>query len=158
MASRRGKANMTPEQERTLLQLVAAGMPQSNAAECVDLTPQAVSKRKARNSGFLEAINKARSKGMFAHLAKILKDKDWRSSAWYLERQFPEEFARPEVRAMLQVANISTDDLAKAIHAGLAAIAKRHAPPDEPDQDADESMAFGAEPPPETPPAGVSRS
>lgn len=158
MGSRKGKPNMTPEQEQTLLQLVAIGLPQSNAAEVVDLHPSTVTKRKGRDPLFLVAIGKARAKGMLARLSNIMKAKDWRAHAWYLERQFPEEFARPEIRAAMRTTNVDTKELVKAIHQHIALSAARHAPKDALDAEDDFGVSTSDPRDAEPPRPGVTRS
>ena len=162
MASRRGKKNMTPEQERTLLQMVLFGLYPAQAARKLGLAPSAVSMRKSRDSAFREALEAAEAGYEFGLIAGIRKaaegkDGDWKALAWLAERRFPERWSKPETRAQLTAVNVDTTELARAITAGLALVAARHANWDEPDQDGDDEPGSGTGPP-EAPRAGVSRS
>ena len=47
---------------------------------------------------FSENWDKCNAKFKAYHLNKITKDESWQSSAWILERSFPDEFAKPETR------------------------------------------------------------
>lgn len=150
---------MTPEQERMFLQLVQLGSYQAQAARKVGLSPSAISNRKATKPAFRAAVEAAEAgleMGLVAHLVKAAP-KDWRAALAMLERRFPERWARPEIRAQLAAVNVDTNELARAITAGIALVAARHAPWDEPDEDGAVADP-GTGPPPEAPRAGVSRS
>ncbi len=139
MASRRGKPNMTPEQERTLLQQVQLGQYPTQAARKVGLAPSAVSMRKARDLVFRAAIEAAEAGlelGLVAKIHKAAADGDWKAALAILERRFPERWAKPEVRAQLAVVNIDIEELKKALQAGMTALARMWAPRDAPDVDA----------------------
>lgn len=110
--------------------------------------------RKARNPAFraaVEATEAGLEMDLVAHLVKAAP-KDWRA-----ERRFPERWSRPEIRAQLTAVNVYTNELARAITAGLAMVAARHAAWGEPAQDGDAAPGT-ATGPPEAPRAGVSRS
>jgi hypothetical protein len=120
MASRRGKANMTAEQERTFLQLLQLGLYQAQAARRVGVGPPTISMRKPRFPDFVAAVEAAEAgleMGLVAQLAKAAP-KDWRAALAMLERRFPERWARPEIRAQLTEVNVDTGELARAITAG----------------------------------------
>jgi hypothetical protein len=160
MASRRGKPNMTPEQERTLLQMVQLGQYPAQAARKLGLSPSTVYMRKQRDAGFraaLEAAEAGLELGLVAEIRKAASAGDWKAAAWLAERRFPERWSKPEIRAQLTAVNVDTTELARAITAGLALVAARHAAWDEPDQDGD-AAPDTATGPPEAPRAGVSRS
>jgi hypothetical protein len=112
MASRRGKQNLTAEQERTFLQLLQLGSYQAQAARKLGLSPSAISMRKARNPAFRAAVEAAEAgleMGLVAHLVKAAP-KDWRAALAMLERRFPERWSRPEIRAQLTAVNVDTGD------------------------------------------------
>lgn len=167
MASRRGKKNMTPEQERELLELVRDGSYPAQAARQLGLSDSAVSMRKARNPEFRAALQAAEAGYEFDLIESIRdaakgdedrgKEGEWKAAAWLAERRFPERWSKPEIRAQLTAVNVDTTELARAISAGLALVAARHADWDEPDQDGDAEPGSGTGPP-EAPRAGVSRS
>jgi hypothetical protein len=159
MASRRGKSNMTAEQERTFLQLLQLGLYQAQAARKIGVAKSTITMRKSRFPDFAAAVEAAEAgleMGLVAHVVKAAP-KDWRAALAMLERRFPERWARPEIRAQLTAVNVDTNELARAITAGLALVAARHAAWDEPDQDGDAEPA-AAPGPPEAPRGGVARS
>jgi hypothetical protein len=160
MPSRRGKPNLTPSQVQVILQLITLGASQATAAENVGVRPEAISNRKARDRDFAAAFAMARAKCKIGIIANIRRQaqKDWRAEAWIAERMFPEEFARPEIRAQLQIANVDTEELKKAICAGLAALALRHAPPDAADVAVTEPPAAAPRPDPDDGATRVGRS
>jgi hypothetical protein len=143
MASRAGTKNLTPEQRAQLLQMVTMGQRPSEAAQRIGVSPQAISMRKKRDAAFAADVQSAEAGLELGLLAQVRlgAQKDWRAAAWLLERRFPDRWARPEVRGDLAVVNVDTEQLARAIQAGLAAVAKRHAPFDEPDIDAASAAA-----------------
>jgi hypothetical protein len=48
----------------------------------------------------LARVEQARAEGEAVHVARIAKaaEEDWRASAWYLERAYPERWGRPQLR------------------------------------------------------------
>lgn len=89
--------------ESTILKYVGAGMPYAYAAQSAGITDRTLYAWMARGrkekSGiyvqFLHAIKKARSDAMLRNVAIIqtAAQKTWQAAAWWLERQFPDEFA-----------------------------------------------------------------
>lgn len=151
---------MTPEQERTILQMVQLGQYLAQAARKVGLSPSTVYMRRQRDAGFrvaLEAAEAGLELGLIAEIRKAASAGDWKAAAWLAERRFPERWSKPEIRAQLTAVNVDTTELARAITAGLALVAARHAAWDEPDEDgeAPKDAAAGS---PEAPRTGVSRS
>jgi hypothetical protein len=61
--------------------------------------------RRARAGGFCPAIKKAESGRKQFYIRKLRdgKRQDWTRIAWFLERRYPQEFAKPEV--LMQVSN-----------------------------------------------------
>lgn len=45
---------------------------------------------------FFKSLKKAEVQGKMKHIQKIFEEQSWQASAWWLERKFPEEFARRE--------------------------------------------------------------
>jgi hypothetical protein len=159
MASRRGKPNMSPEQLQMILQLTALGVPQKTAAANVGVTPGAISNRKDRDPAFSVAFEQARAKYTVGVVGNMRRwgQKDWRAEAWLAERLLPEIFARPEVRAQLQMVSVDQKALVEGIHEHMARSRARHIPPDA--VLVDDDMVPGALPPEEDPPvSGVARS
>lgn len=154
MAKPRGRsAPMTPAQQAMVLQCMAMAAPQSQAARMAGLTPGAISMKKGREPEFAELVETAEAKAQFALLAIIwtAAKTDPRHAQWILERRWPAEWARAEIRAELASTNVNVQELAKAIMDGLELLAKRHAPKDAPDVDAPSAEASTS--PPSPPPA-----
>ena len=64
---------------------------------------------------FYDDFQKAQIKNKMYHLKKINDDKSWTSSAWYLERKYPNEYSRNETidlnhNGQLEVKNELTFD------------------------------------------------
>jgi hypothetical protein len=61
--------------------------------------------RRARAGGFCPAIKKAEVGRKLFYIRKLRdgKRQDWTRIAWFLERRYPQEFAKPEV--LMQVSN-----------------------------------------------------
>lgn len=160
MAKRRRSPDMTPEQERSFLQMLQLGQYQSEAARKLGFSPTTISMRKARRPEFRAAVEAAEAGlelGLVAQLVKAASS-DWRAALMMLERRFPERWAKPEIRAQMTAVNIDTTELARAITAGLSLVAAKHAAWDDPDQDGDAEPGSANGQPPEAPRAGVSRS
>lgn len=64
-----------------------------------------------------KALKKAEADAKVAMLTAIQKaamePKTWQAAAWWLERKYPEEFARPEVQLQREAMRESTDQLIK---------------------------------------------
>lgn len=64
-----------------------------------------------------QALKKAEADAKAAMLTAIQKaavePKTWQAAAWWLERKYPEEFARPEVQLQREAMRESTDQLIK---------------------------------------------
>lgn len=151
---------MTPEQERTFLQMLQLGLSQASAARKLGFATTTISMRKARRPEFraaIEAADAGHELGCVATLHKAAARGEYKAAAWLLERKYPERWAKPEIRAQLAAVNVDTAELARAITAGLALVAAKHAAWDEPDQDGD---AVPADPgqPTQAPSGGVTRS
>lgn len=56
---------------------------------------------------FYERFQKASTKFKFYHLDKITKDESWQSSAWILERTFPDEYGRKEKHEVDSKSNVN---------------------------------------------------
>jgi hypothetical protein len=157
MPSRRGKPNMTPEQEQLLLQQVKAGFYPSQAAVCVGLSPSTISNRKKNNPDFARRLAEAEAKAEFGMYAKVRASEDEKIILELMSRRWPERWAKPEIRAELATLNIDQDEFVKAMLAGMAVIAQKWAPRGAPDEEDTLSMPAPAAPP-EDPQTGVARS
>lgn len=126
---------MTSKAVAAILEGVAGGLPIDVAARAAGVAPSTVRSHRDRHREFATALDAALATAKSSMLAHVRNaaPKDWKAAAWLLERRFPEEFARPEIRATIASANIDTGELTKGILAGLSLIAARWAPMDEPD-------------------------
>lgn len=131
----RPRSRMTPKAVAAILEGVAGCLPIDVAARAAGVAPSTVRSHRERHREFATALDAALATAKSSMLAHVRKaaPKDWKAAAWLLERRFPEEFARPEIRATIASANIDTGELTKGILAGLSLIAARWAPMDEPD-------------------------
>lgn len=133
----------TAEQQRVFMQLVAATLPQSEAAKHVGVSRQAISNRKRRDPQFLTEIERNEAVAQFNLVAIILKaaPKDHRAAQWLLERRWPEYWARADIRAQMESGRIRPDEVAEAVEKMLIGIRARFMPKDATDVDADEPAA-----------------
>lgn len=133
MAGKRGP-DVTPAQEEEFLNLVRMGMYPAQAARKVGLAKSTMSQRK-KSKHFAAKMEEAEAAAEAVLVAFVFKagKTDWRAAMGILERRFPERWARPEIRNEITNVNVSAAEVASAIHAGLAKLAERHAPPGQPD-------------------------
>ncbi|MFN7587337.1 MAG: hypothetical protein ACK5UQ_02310 [Planctomycetota bacterium] len=131
----RPRSRMTPKTVAAILEGVAGCLPIDVAARAAGVAPSTVRSHRERHRDFATALDAAIATAKSSMVARVrdAAPKDWKAAAWMLERRFPEEFARPEIRATIATANIDTGELTKGILAGLSMIAARWAPMDEPD-------------------------
>lgn len=73
--------------------------------------------RTENQTNLANALKKAEADAKAAMLTAIQKasmePKTWQAAAWWLERKYPEEFARPEVQLQREAMRESTDQLIK---------------------------------------------
>lgn len=100
--------------EKTIEKLLLAhemGLNQKESAIYAGITPQTlhnwINKGKAAKSNkskykkFLQKWEYAKIKNKAFHLKKVQEDKSWQSSAWYLERRYPDEFGKQKLEVEL---------------------------------------------------------
>lgn len=103
--ARRGK--LTPEIQREICQVIAAGNYIKVAAEYVGLPPQRIfdwmkkgeNAKSGRYREFYDAVKKAQKQAEIRNVAIIQEaaQKQWQAAAWYLERKHPERWGRVRV-------------------------------------------------------------
>lgn len=110
MASRGKTPNLSPEQERTFLQLISFGMFPAQAAKKVGVTPQAISMRRKRDKVFATRVDEAEATLEFSLVAHVMKGapKDWRAAMGLLERRFPKRWAKLETKLKV-IANAAAE-------------------------------------------------
>ena len=57
------------------------------------------SERSTSQSRFLDSLTRAEGECYLGHLKKINDSKDWKSSAWFLARKYPEDWAEVKKHA-----------------------------------------------------------
>ena len=105
MAKKRGqRGKLTPELAAELARYIRGGLTNKDACAIVGIVPAtlyhwlAEPRTDAENDLFY-AIEKAkveRKAVMVQTITKAAQDGTWQAAAWYLERQYPEEYAKPD--------------------------------------------------------------
>jgi hypothetical protein len=96
-----------PETERTLIEAIEDGLPLKVAASLAGICYETLNRWKRRGEGshaeakfrqFCHALEKANAKAVQKHVQNISNArKDWKASAWILERRFRETFGKEHV-------------------------------------------------------------
>lgn len=111
------KPKLTPEIADEAIRLVKGGASNADVIAWLGVAESTFyawirdPKNKAQQK-LSQGLKKADTERKLWHLQRIHKAADsghWQASAWYLERRYPEEFARPEV----QLANKAAEDAAE---------------------------------------------
>nr|WP_302577926.1 hypothetical protein [Methanobrevibacter arboriphilus] len=71
--------------------------------------------KKGKYKDFYEKMKEAKIKNKMFHIKNInvAGKKDWKASAWRLERMYPEEYARPEIQNNIEINNTNNQDNTK---------------------------------------------
>ena len=87
---------MTSEKKIAVLAFLAAGGSRNGAAKYIGVSPTTIRAEAKRDSEFAHGLMRAEAACFMHHLANISRASasDWRASAWFLERKFPEEFSK----------------------------------------------------------------
>jgi hypothetical protein len=83
---------LTPGRKRRLLALLTLGEPLSAACRAVGVTTVTVNRHRRQDPVFAERLSAARANRVPAFVPL-----DWRSAAEFLEHEFPEQWALPEM-------------------------------------------------------------
>ena len=105
MAGRKSK--LTPERQQKIVELVAAGNYQNVAAHCVGIDETTLSRwlkmGSEQSSGpyyeFRQALKEAEAQSEAVRIERIAtagQTGNWQADAWYLERRYPDRWARRE--------------------------------------------------------------
>ena len=82
--------------------------------------------RTENQTNLSNALKKAEADAKAAMLTAIQKaaveTKTWQAAAWWLERKYPEEFARPEVQLQREAMRESTEQLVQGFESGVVKI------------------------------------
>lgn len=107
---------VTTEVMASVCEILEAGGSRNDAADVVGVGRSTLHYAIERNPTFGEQVKKAEVAGKLHHLRVIANSDAWQSSAWFLERKYPDEFARREP---------ASKEAAQEIVAALAEFAKR---------------------------------
>lgn len=89
-----GRATVkTPENRATILAAVSKGASLAIAAGCAGMDASTLYEWKRECPEFRASIARARAERAQRCLDTITESTDWRACAWFLERQYPEDFA-----------------------------------------------------------------
>jgi hypothetical protein len=137
---------MTPAVCASILGFMGEPMTLAQAARRAGVSEKAARSHRDRHPEFAALLDQkeAETKAELIGNIRSAGSKNWTAIAWLLERTWPAEFARPEIRNEITNVNVAASDIAAAIHAGLAALAERHAPPGAPDVDDDPAQCAAA--------------
>ena len=91
---------LTPEKQDEVIRVLSIGGNRKMAARFVGVSVTTIADEAKRNEDFSDRLNEAEAKCYMVRLGKIHDSKDWRASAWFLARRYPEEFS--EVRRQAQ--------------------------------------------------------
>jgi hypothetical protein len=98
---------MTPETQAEICKNIALGMSREKSALCAGVSVEILYAHQRTNPQFQQAIGKADADCQKTCLMVIrrasLEDREWRASAFVLERHFPEEWGRID-RHLINVA------------------------------------------------------
>jgi hypothetical protein len=129
---------LTPEVADRLVALLRAGNYDAVAARACGVAPRTFREWQQRGRSdraadepyrrLLARVEQARAEGEAVHVARIAKaaEQDWRASAWYLERAFPERWARPQLREPRREPELE-DEPEPSVFAEVDELARRRA-------------------------------
>lgn len=97
----------TREKQDTVISIIECGGSRKMAAKAVNVSVTTIRNEMDRNPEFLDRVREAESSCYRKHLAKIQGSRDWKASAWFLARKWPDEFS--EVQKVAQVDSKGND-------------------------------------------------
>lgn len=100
-------------QRAQICAIIAVGCSRANAANYVGCSVGAIERLAVRSKTFARQLAEAESKHELAHLENIRAagKKEWRASAWALERRYPERYAarKPKFLTPAQVSKVLSE-------------------------------------------------
>lgn len=91
---------LTESQQRDVLLIVGVGCDRSVAASYAGVDPRAIDATAEASGAFARELARAEANAELMHVQNIRQaakdEKNWRASVWWLERVFPERYARKE--------------------------------------------------------------
>ena len=88
------KTKLTDELSKKICAFIASGATNEDACKLTGIGESSFYDWIKRFPEFSEAVKKASVDFKRAHILKIAMDESWQSSAWLLERRFPEEYGK----------------------------------------------------------------
>ncbi len=107
---------VTEQKAKEILAVLSFGGSIRDAADYTGISHQSILRAMERDTAFADQVKKAEATGKIKHLRRIGESDAWQASAWFLERKYPDEYARREP---------ASKEAAQEIVAALAEFAKR---------------------------------
>ena len=102
-----------PERWQDVIDNIAAGMNNDDACAIAGISEASFYNRKKDDLEFLESVKRAESEFIKTHVKKIATSNQWQSSAWLLERKYPNKFKEQKKveheGIQLTIENVSSD-------------------------------------------------
>jgi hypothetical protein len=95
------KTLLTPTLKQRICSLLARGHTVKTTCGACGISERSYHEWRGKDAAFFARTLRARFAGRMRLVNSIMADKDWRARAWYLERCWPEDFARSEPRTIV---------------------------------------------------------
>jgi len=82
----------TPENKALILEAIGKGTSLTIAADCAGISRTSFYQWRQEDEQFEQSLKKARAECASRRLEKITNSDQWQAQAWWLERQYPEDF------------------------------------------------------------------
>lgn len=87
------KPSLTDEQRDLIIAKLTKGLGRGTAAALAETTHQTINREIARNAEFRKQVKKAEAHCMEYHIDRVSSGgMSWQSSAWFLERKWPQKW------------------------------------------------------------------
>ena len=94
------RSKLDGKTQRQICKLLSEGIPVEPMCKSLGIAPATYYNWREKFVEFLDASMRARARGEIALLRRIMRDRDWRSCAWILERTHPERYGRVAERPL----------------------------------------------------------
>lgn len=109
----------TEQNKRNVLAAIARGASLGMAAECAGVSARAFYSWRQEDAEFSDDIKKARTACALERLDRICNADQWQAHAWWLERQFPEDFSLVQkIEQVLKAHGLIAPGIASQLDAG----------------------------------------
>jgi hypothetical protein len=87
---------LTDEKKRQVLAFIAGGGSRKKAGEYVGVSVTTIADEARRDDDFADRLSQAEASCYYRHLQNVSRagERDWRASAFLMERKWPEEFSK----------------------------------------------------------------